>query len=120
VSKKPNTAAALAGILNARRGEETSSEPAASAEAPVTPEPPVNPSPPLPETPSPVHAAAPVTGQKARIGKSKDKATYSQFSVYLRKDTRKKAGRVLEDTNPDQDFSELVQELLEQWLASRT
>ena len=53
MSKKPNTAAALAGILNAKRGEETSSEPAAAAEVPVTAEPPANPSPALPPDPFP-------------------------------------------------------------------
>ena len=117
MSKKPNTAAALAGILNAKRGEESASEQAPAAELQNTQVPSAaTPSPALPDVPL-SKGASPITSpRKARVGKSKDKENYSQFSVYLRKDTRKRAGRVLEDTNPDQDFSELVQVLLEQWL----
>ena len=119
MSKKPNTATALAGILNAKRGVEPVSEPAVPVEVPTTRDATPPPSPALPDTPSQVSVPMPVSNKAARIGKSKDKANYNQFSVYLRKDTRKKAGRVLEDTNPELDFSDLVQELLEQWLASR-
>ena len=120
MSKKPNTATALAGILNAKRGVEPVDEPAVAIEVPTARETPAPPSPALPDTPSPVSVPTPVSSKAARMGKSKDKANYNQFSVYLRKDTRKKAGRVLEDTNPEMDFSDLVQELLEQWLTSRT
>jgi hypothetical protein len=103
MSKKPDTASALASILRARRSEE--------AETP----PPPSPAPVL--TPPTVEASPP---SKGRGGKSSDKANYSQYSVYLRKDTRKKVGRALDDAESGQDFSELVQELLEQWLASST
>ena len=103
MSKKPNTASALASILQAKRNGEVTSAPPPSP-APVV-------APPTIEAPPP---------SKGRGGKSSDKANYSQYSVYLRKDTRKKVGRALDDAETGQDFSELVQELLEQWLAART
>lgn len=118
MSKKPDTAAALAGILKAKRGDQGTADMAAAAPLPSEAErhPPPSPAP-LPavavEVPQPA-------SRKTRNGKSSDKANYSQFSVYLRKDTRKKVGRALEDAEIGQDFSDLVQELLEQWLASRT
>jgi hypothetical protein len=121
MSKKPDTASALAGILKAKRGEERSDTSPLPAALPVEPETPPPPSPALPSTPASAeipNAAMPPS--KGRGGKSSDKANYSQYSVYLRKDTRKKVGRALEDAETGQDFSELVQELLEQWLASRT
>lgn len=129
MSKKPDTAAALAGILKAKRGE----EPAASLPPPRereadTPPPPAPamataspPSPALPPTPSPaVTPKVALPPANRRSGKRSDKATYSQFSLYLRRDTRKKVGRALDDLDDGQDFSDLVQTLLEQWLASRT
>lgn len=103
MSKKPDTASALASILRAKRTEEVAT--------------------PAPPSPAPVLAPAAVEAPprpKGRGGKSSDKANYSQYSVYLRKDTRKKVGRALDDEETGQDFSELVQGLLEQWLASRT
>ena len=84
------------------------------------PETPRLPSPALLPPASPTAKSHPETQGKARNGKSSDKANYSQYSVYLRKDTRKKVGRALDDAETGQDFSELVQELLEKWLASST
>jgi hypothetical protein len=66
---------------------------------------------------SPNPAAAPV---KSRGGKRSDTATYSQCTIYMKKETRRQARRALEDAGNGQDFSELVQELVEQWLKSRT
>ncbi len=121
MSKKPDTASALAGILKAKRGDDgTASQPAAVLVR-SEPETPLPPSPaPLPPATLVAAAMPPEARGKARSGKSSDKANYSQFSVYLRKDTRKKVGRALDDADTGQDFSELVQELLEKWLASRT
>jgi hypothetical protein len=104
MSKKPDTASALAGILRAKRGDETPPSPALPTIIPYTE----------------IARQPPTSAPKHRGGKSSDKKNYAQFSVYLRKDTRKKAGRALDDAETGQDFSELVQELLEQWLASRT
>jgi hypothetical protein len=120
MSKKPDTASALAGILKAKRGGDDADEPVTpAAVAPIAEkQPPPSPAP-LP-TPTPSLAEPVSTGKKGRVGKSSDKANYSQFSVYLRKDTRKKVGRALDDMDSDKDFSELVQSLLEQWLKSNT
>ena len=106
MSRKPDTASALAGILQARR----------PVAAPVA-----APSPALPPAPTSVETAAAVIPAvaKGRGGKSSDPA-YSQYSIYLRKTIRKKVGRALDDADTGQDFSELVEELLEKWLASRT
>lgn len=113
MSRKPNTAAALADILKAKRGDNQPTDPVSAMATPAAVEAPSNLSPaPLP-TPAPA-------AKIRRNGKSSDKTNYSQFSVYLRKDTRKKVGRALDDADTGQDFSELVQQLLEQWLTSRT
>jgi hypothetical protein len=107
MSRKPDTAAALAGILKAKRGDDHPVVSAPPAAAPAAPE--------IQPPPSPAPAAA--VERKGRGGKSSD-PNYSQFSVYLPKLLRKKVGRALDDADTGQDFSELVQELLQQWLAS--
>src|SRR4051812_15246168 len=115
MSKKPDTAAALAGILKAKREPVAPAapapaiaetpEPAAPAAIPVSAP---SPSPALPPM-APVSQSK-AAGPKAKSGKSSD-PNYRQFSVWLRKDTRKKVGRALDDADTGQDFSELVQEL---------
>ena len=125
MTKKPDTASALAGILKARRGDDAPAAPRADAPA-VEPPPtravePPPPSPAPPAAPLPVAAPPPPTARPFRRGgKSSDKANYAQYSLYLRKDTRKKVGRLLDDLETGQDFSELVQELLEQWIKTHT
>jgi hypothetical protein len=117
MSRKQDTAAALAGILSAKRGGDNVIVPALSI---ATQDEPV-------AAPSPSPAPPPVVDAKkvepavaeGRGGKSSD-PNYSQYSLYLRKTTRKKVGRALDDADTGQDFSELVEELLQQWLASRT
>lgn len=120
MSKKPDTASALAGILKAKRGDDPPTDDAPSVVLHPEPETPLPPSPAL-LSPASHSAENHLAGQrKPHTGKSSDKANYSQYSVYLRKDTRKKVGRALDDADTGQDFSELVQELLEKWLTSRT
>lgn len=117
MSKKPDTALALKGILNARRGDQSPAPETAAAMPPVEPESPPPPSPALLPVAT-VEVLRPAA-KKVRQGKSSD-PNYDQFSVYLRKDTRKKVNRALDDDDNGQNFSDLVQVLLEQWLASRT
>jgi hypothetical protein len=121
MTKKQDTATALAGILKAKRGDETSAAPAGAMVTPAAePETPSPPSPALPVIPPRVETTkAETPAVKGRGGKSSD-PNYSQYSVYLRKGIRKKVGRALDDADTGQDFSELVEELLEKWLASRT
>jgi hypothetical protein len=118
MSKKHDTASALAGILQAKRPAVPASSSAVPAAEPPEPAAPRPPSPALP-APSPVvtTAKAETAAEKRRGGKSSD-PTYSQFSVYLRKATHKRVKRRLDDLETGQDVSELVQNLLEQWLAS--
>ncbi len=120
MSKKPDTASALAGILKAKRGDDLPAEETSSAAVRAEPDttPPPSPAPlPRPSAPAEIQ---PMPRKRTHTGKSSDKANYSQYSVYLRKDTRKKVGRALDDADTGQDFSELVQELLEKWLTSHT
>lgn len=131
MTKKHDQATALAGILKARRGEESPDASAVPAHAPAEPEAfppdapvleaaPPTPPPALPATPPRLETARSETAaQKRRGGKSSD-PTYSQYSIYLPKAVRKKVGRALDDADNGQDFSELVEELLSKWLASRT
>ncbi len=44
---------------------------------------------------------------------------YTQITAYIRKDTRRAIKQELA-TSEDQDFSELIEELLGEWLKSRT
>jgi hypothetical protein len=120
MSKKPDTAAALAGILKAKRGDDRPAVPAAATVTQAEPELPPPPSPALPVAPPRVNGmAVEPRAAKGRGGKSSD-PNYSQCSVYLLKTIRKKVGRALDDDDNGKDFSDLVEELLEQWLASRT
>ncbi len=118
MTKKHDTAAALAGILSAKRGDERLAGPGIAIHA--EPEAETPPSPALPSASlrvRPAKTEPPVP--QARSGKSSN-PDYRQCSIYLRKAIRKKVGRALDDADTGQDFSELVEELLEKWLASRT
>lgn len=121
MSKKADTASALAGILRAKRGDDVTAPESAPGMSDPTPidQPPPSPAP-LPRPPSPVTPRVERPPPRRRAGKCSDKANYSQCSVYLRKDTRKKVKRALDDLDTGRDFSELVQELLEKWLTVRT
>lgn len=120
MSKKPNTASALAGIIAAKRGGNETQVPATpEASAAPAPEPFAPPSPaPLPVAAAPEPVA--VSPKKKRpVAKSVDPNS-KQFSVYLRKDTRKKVSRILDDMDNGMDFSDLTQMLLEQWIKANT
>jgi predicted component of type VI protein secretion system len=120
MNKKPNTASALAGIIAAKRGgEETPDLPTPEVAAAPTPEPIAPPSP-TPVPASPASARVAVRPVKKELSSKSTDPNYKQFSVYLRKDTRKKAGRLLEDMDTDMDFSDLTQMLLEQWIKANT
>ena len=116
MSKKPDMASALSGILSAKRGSETAPPvvpPVAEAALAVTAPPP------SPAPPRVAAVSAEPTVRKGRGGKSSD-PNYRQFSVYLPRTLRKKVGRALDDADTGKDFSELVEELLRHWLTSST
>jgi hypothetical protein len=102
MSKKPDDAARIAGLTNILRVTNQQKE--------------------MPAAPAPATAAVAVAavarGRKEQVGKSRD-PDYHQCGLYIRKTVFKQARRRLEDTEPDKDMSELVQELIEQWLGSR-
>jgi hypothetical protein len=58
------------------------------------------------------------TQRQRHVGKRSDPA-YGQYSIYLKKATHHAIKRALMDANLSGDFSDLVEELLEEWLATR-
>lgn len=55
------------------------------------------------------------TGGKTRVGKRND-PDYDQVTAYIRKETHKRAKIALLEQPDKQEFSELVEQLLTQWL----
>jgi hypothetical protein len=104
-SKKPDDAARITGLTNilknANQPKEIHAPPALPTAEPV-------------EAPA---TAVATRSRRERVGKRED-PNYHQCGLYIRKTTHKRARRRLEDTQPGKDMSELVQELLEQWLES--
>jgi hypothetical protein len=121
MSKKTNTADALAGILKAKRGDDRPALPAADSAPATVPEIPPPPSPALPSVAAPADAEKPPAARKRKrpIGKYRD-PDFDQCSIWMRKKTRRDAGRRLEDMDSDMDFSDLVEKLVQQWLKSTT
>ena len=105
MSKKPDDAAKVAGLASILGVGNKQKEIAA----------PPSPAPPVEATETVTTARRPA---KEKVGKYRD-PSFHHYGVYLRKDTHKRAKRRLEDTESDKDVSELLQELLEQWLASQ-
>lgn len=104
MSKKPDDAAKIAGLANiikvGNRQKEIPPSPAPPVDAPAA------------ETPAPSRRS-----KRERVGKYRD-PNFHHYGVYLRKDTHKRVKRRLEDSESGKDLSELLQDLLEQWLAS--
>jgi hypothetical protein len=74
-----------------------------------------------PSTPPP---ATPVGSEPARgrgrpPGKRSD-PDYQPTTVLLRKRTKKTAARLLEDTNAAQDLSDLIEQLLTEWIQKQS
>lgn len=105
MSKKPHHLDGLTNILGTLKSESQA------------------PSPALP-VPAPSPVAKPVVtapkGQKGRpaTGKKSDD-DFCQTTISIRKATRKRVKQALLDAENGQDVSDLVEELLEKWLASQ-
>jgi hypothetical protein len=69
--------------------------------------------------PSPAPVAAPKKRGRPSSGKRSD-ADYVQVTAYIHKDRHREVKIALLKSGDDQDFSELVDSLLERWLKSRT
>lgn len=103
--KPPDDAMKIAGLASILKA---GNQPRSSPPSPA----PSDHSPALPE-PRPASRQA-----KERVGKYRD-PNFHHYGVYLRKETHKRAKRKLEDLETGKDVSELLQELLEQWLAAK-
>jgi hypothetical protein len=67
---------------------------------------------PVPPQPEP-------TAKAGRGGKRSD-PEYAPTTFFVRKDTKRKAARLLEDMNAEQDLSDLVEQLLAKWVAEHS
>lgn len=65
--------------------------------------------------PAPARETAPVRGKGRPPGKRSD-PDYQPTTVLLRKQTKKTASRLLEDASTGQDLSELIEQLLTEWI----
>ena len=67
--------------------------------------------------PSPTHtmSSEPIRGRGRPPGKRSD-PDYQPTTVLIRKQTKKTATRLLEDTNAAQDLSDLIEQLLTEWI----
>jgi hypothetical protein len=70
---------------------------------------------PAAQPPAPASAAEPVRGKGRPPGKRSD-PDYQPTTVLLRQQTKKMANRLLEDGNTGQDLSELIEQLLMEWI----
>lgn len=104
MSKKPDDAAKIAGLASILK--------VGNKEKEIPPSPTLPQDAPVAEPPVPARRS-----KKERVGKYRD-PNFHHYGVYLRKDTHKRVKRRLEDTDVGKDLSELVQELLDQWLTT--
>ena len=69
--------------------------------------------------PTPPVGSEPVRGRGRPPGKRSD-PDYQPTTVLLRKHTKKTATRLLEDTNAAHDLSDLIEQLLTEWIQKQT
>ena len=60
-----------------------------------------------------------LSSKPKRQGKRSDPA-FSPTTFFVRKDTKRKAARLLEDEDTGQDLSDLVEQLLSQWVSDHS
>src|SRR5689334_2336669 len=65
--------------------------------------------------PSPPQESEPARGRGRPPGKRSD-PEYQPTTVLLRKHTKKTAARLMEDTNAARDLSDLIEQLLTEWI----
>jgi hypothetical protein len=58
------------------------------------------------------------TPAKERLPGKRSRTDYKQFSVLLKRQTHKQAVRALDDLDNGQDFSDLMEQLLTEWITS--
>lgn len=94
-------------ILNAAKGREPEPEPENQSQDLVV------------NQPQPVAENQP-SQKRGRPKGKRSHPDYEQVTAYIRKDTHRAAKIALLSESEEREFSELIQELLEQWLKSRT
>jgi hypothetical protein len=62
-------------------------------------------------------SAAKATPTPAGRGGKRSNPEFSPTTFFVRRETKRKAARLLEDTNAGKDLSDLVEELLTNWTA---
>lgn len=67
-----------------------------------------------------VPAPQPEPTTKAGRGGKRSDPEYAPTTFFVRKDTKRRAGRLLEDMNANQDLSDLVEQLLAKWVAEHS
>jgi hypothetical protein len=72
-----------------------------------------------PARPAPAYETTPVRGKGRPPGKRSD-PEYQPTTVLLRKQTKKTASRLLEDASTGQDLSELIEQLLTEWIQQQS
>jgi hypothetical protein len=75
--------------------------------------------PPAARQPTPPITAEPVRGKGRPPGKRSD-PNYQPTTVLLRQQTKKMANRLLEDRSTGQDLSELIEQLLTEWIQQQS
>ena len=73
-----------------------------------------------PPPPSPAPTVAPSPKKRGRPSGKRSDTDYIQVTAYIQKDRHRGVKIALLKSGDEQDFSELVDELLGQWLASRS
>jgi hypothetical protein len=74
---------------------------------------------PKPTLPSPALSEVPAPKKRGRPPGKRSSADHDQVTAYIRHDTRLKVKSALIQEGEQQDFSELIESLLTQWLKSR-
>jgi len=69
--------------------------------------------------PAPSMGNEPVRGRGRPPGKRSD-PDYQPTTILIRKQTKKIAARMLEDTNSGQDLSDLIEQLLGEWIQKQS
>jgi hypothetical protein len=64
-------------------------------------------------------AASALTGKGRPTGKRSD-PEFSPTTFFVRKDTKRRAARLLEDQDAGKDLSDLVEQLLAKWLSENS
>ncbi len=72
------------------------------------------------QTPVPSPVVTPPVKARGRPAGKRSNPEFEPTTVLLKKKTKRSASRLLEDTNTDQDLSELIESLLNGWISTHS